>query len=99
MDSTLKEIEFVTPKNKYTFFITEFWFLLGPSTYVHGVGRDNFTFRDIEGEVAWINSVQTADFECCEQGYDPYVPIKCRVFLYQLARCCMDIKNGSVAQS
>jgi hypothetical protein len=30
MDSTLKGIEIVTPKNKYTIFITKFWFLWVP---------------------------------------------------------------------
>jgi hypothetical protein len=33
MDSTLKEIKFVTPKNKQ-FFITKFLFLLGPPSYI-----------------------------------------------------------------
>jgi hypothetical protein len=34
MDSTLKEIQFVTPKNKYTIFFTKFRFLLGPRAYM-----------------------------------------------------------------
>jgi hypothetical protein len=67
--------------------------------YVHDLGRDNFTFRDIGGEVAWIHSAQTADFDFRERGYDPYVPIQCNVFPYHLAGCYVYLKNESVTWS
>jgi len=67
-----------------------------PCTFMAWAGTA-LTLRDIEGEVAWIHSAQTADFDFCENGYDPYVPIRCRVFLYQLAGYYVDLKNESVS--
>ena len=58
------------------------------------MGRDNGTFTDIEGEVAWIHSVQTADFDCCEQGCDPQFTIEYSVFPYQLAQYYVDLRMG-----
>jgi hypothetical protein len=34
MGSTLKEIQFVTPKSKYKIFYYNIWFLLGPPMYL-----------------------------------------------------------------
>ena len=55
--------------------------------------------RDTGGEVAWIHSAQTADFDCCEHGYDLFSPVKCSVFSYQLDGYYVDLKNGSVLWS
>jgi hypothetical protein len=67
--------------------------------YVHGISRTTLPLRDIGGEVAWILSAETAYFYFCEHGYDPYVRIKCNVFLYQMAGYYVDLKNESVSWS
>ena len=72
---------------------------LSSPLYVHGMGRDNFPLRDVGDEVAWILSAHTADFDFCEHGYDPYVSIKYRVFLHQLAGYYVNLKNESVSWS
>jgi hypothetical protein len=42
-----------------------------PYTFMAWAGI-TLRLRDIGGEVAWIHSAQTADFDFCEHGYDPH---------------------------